>query len=77
VVGWTAAAQGDSPVSDYQVLCTPSGDSGYAPVIYDAGTALIASVPIPDQTVNWSVQVRAENAAGWGPWSAAVVQYSI
>ena len=75
VVGWTAAAQGDSVITDYQVLCTPLGDSGYSPVTYDAGTALIASVVIPDQTVDWSVQVRAENAAGWGPWSAAVIQY--
>jgi len=53
------------------VVCTPS-NSNLSPVIYDAGTGLLAGVIVPTDTVDWSVQVRAENAAGWGPWSPAV-----
>ena len=71
VVAWTAAPQGDSSTIDYQVVCTPS-DPNLSPVTYDAGTGLIASVIVPTSTIDWSVQVQAENAAGWGPWSPAV-----
>jgi hypothetical protein len=71
VVAWTAASAGDSATSDYQVLFTPLSSS-FSPVTYDAGTGLIASVVVPSQAIDWSVQVRAENTAGWGPWSPAV-----
>jgi hypothetical protein len=70
VVAWTAASAGDSATSDYQVLFTPLSSS-LSPVTYDAGAGLIASVVVPSQAIDWSVQVRAENAAGWGPWSPA------
>jgi hypothetical protein len=70
VATWTAAPPGDSATTDYQVLCTPSNH--LSPVTYDAGTGLIASIIVPTDTVDWSVQVRAENAAGWGAWSPAM-----
>ena len=71
VVAWTAASVGDSATSDYQVLFTPV-NSNLTPVTYDAGTGLIASVVVPSQAIDWSVQVRAENTAGWGAWSPPV-----
>lgn len=72
VTAWTPGMPGDSITTDYQVVAT-AVDSTLLPVAVDAGTGLVAGVTLPDSTPDWSIQVRAQNAAGWGPWSSPVV----
>lgn len=72
LVHWTAPSAGDSPISDYQVSIAQYDPTGPATVI-DAGTATSASITGFSNVPDWSVQVRAANAAGWGPWSGKVV----
>jgi hypothetical protein len=67
---WSApASAGDSPIDQYEVTIN-GGDGGgtftqtvSAPTV----TATFAVSDIPD----WSIQVRAHNAAGWSPWSTS------
>jgi hypothetical protein len=64
---WKAAVPGDSPVDQYEIMIKGS-DGGGTFTQTVPGTTLAASFTvsgIPD----WSVTVRAHNAAGWGPWS--------
>ena len=72
VAAWTAGTPGDSITTDYEV-CATAVDSSQPPVVVDAGTSLVAGINLPESVDNWSIQVRAENAAGWGPWSTAMV----
>jgi len=75
VVQWTAATPGDSPISDYQVMATAHDPGGPAPapVTVDAGATTSVAVGGLDTTLDWSIQVRALNSFGWGPWSTAVI----
>jgi hypothetical protein len=68
---WTAAAGGDSPVDQYQIQIRGSDGGGTFIQTVDGSTlsAFFSVSDIPD----WSVTVRAHNAAGWGPWSARYV----
>ena len=72
---WTAAVPGDSPVDAYEVKASAYDADPPVPGPFtqsvDGGAR--NAVFMVDQTFDWSVRVRAHNAAGWGPWSAAVV----
>jgi len=72
VAAWVAPDAGDSPIDDYQVAVAQSDPTG-PPTNVDAGTATSATLTGFDSTLDWSVHVRAHNAAGWGPWSTSVV----
>jgi hypothetical protein len=66
---WNAAVPGDSPIDQYEVMITGSDGGGTFTQIV-SGTTLTASFTI-DSVPDWTVVVRAHNAAGWGPWSAS------
>jgi len=67
VATWQAAVPGDSPVDLYQINIRGS-DGGGTFTQTVSGTTLTASFVV-DDIPDWSVTVRAHNAAGWGPWS--------
>jgi hypothetical protein len=75
VATWKAAVPGDSPIDAYAVRVSaydadapvPSPQAKRLP-----GSVLSASFTL-DSSSNWKIIVRAHNAAGWGPWSKAVV----
>jgi hypothetical protein len=70
VATWVAAVAGDSPVDSYQVTITGSDGAGtFTQTV--GGSTLSASFVVSD-IPDWSIQVRAHNAAGWGAWSARV-----
>jgi hypothetical protein len=68
VAGWSAPSSGDSPIDRYQVTISGSDGGGTftQTVPGSARSASFAVSDIPD----WTIRVRAHNAAGWGPWSA-------
>jgi len=70
-VRWVAAAPGDSPTDQYEVFVKwVDGDTRggtYDQIV--SGQTLSAYFAV-DNTSDWSVEVRAHNASGWGPWSA-------
>jgi hypothetical protein len=67
-VSWSAAISGESPVDQYQITIKGSDGGGTFTQTVDDNTltATFAVSDIPD----WSIQVRAHDAAGWGPSSA-------
>ena len=67
---WLAANPGNSPVDQYLVTITASDTDGTLTQTI-SGTTLIAYFNV-DSNPSWSVTVRAHNAAGWGPVSAAI-----
>jgi hypothetical protein len=68
-VSWNAAVPGDAPVDQYEITIT--GSDGGGTFTQDVpGTALTAYFTA-DPTPNWTITVRAHNAAGWSPWSAS------
>ena len=68
VASWAASSGGDSPVDAYEVTITGS-DGGGTVTQTVAGAVLAAVFPVSD-TPDWSIKVRAHNAAGWSAWSA-------
>ena len=68
VATWTAAHPHDSPVDQYSVMISGSDGAGTHKQTV-SGSTLTARFPV-DSAPNWSVKVRAHNAAGWSPWSA-------
>jgi hypothetical protein len=65
-------------VDQYQVSVNISGDSGAVPSSFAqtvSGSTFSAGFGAND-AYDWSVQVRAHNAAGWGPWSTAVILHA-
>ncbi|HTP47975.1 MAG TPA: fibronectin type III domain-containing protein [Casimicrobiaceae bacterium] len=68
---WTAAVPGDSPTDSYQITINGS-DGGGTFTQAVPGSTLTATFAVSD-IPDWSVKVRAHNAAGWGPWSARFV----
>jgi hypothetical protein len=67
VATWSTAAAGDSPTDQYEVTITGSDAAGtYTQSV--SGSILSASFTVNDIS-DWWIQVRAHNAAGWGPWS--------
>ena len=75
VASWTASTPGDSPITDYQVQATAydTGGATPPPVVTDAGPTTSVGIGGLDSTLDWSIQVRALNSFGWGPWSTAVI----
>jgi hypothetical protein len=72
LVRWTAPTAGDSPIDDYQVGIAEYDPTG-APTVIDAGTATATTATGFSNVPDWSVQIRAHNAAGWSAWSARVI----
>ena len=70
IATWQADDPGNSPVDQYLVTITDSDTAGTLTQTV-SGTTLIAYFNV-DSNPSWSVTVRAHNAAGWGPSSAAV-----
>ena len=71
MASWAAATPGDSPVDKYLInIRIYDGDITASRAQTVSGSALSAIIPNVDDTWDWSVRVRAHNAAGWGPWSA-------
>jgi hypothetical protein len=74
IASWAAAKPGNSPVDAYQVtISVYDGDTSGSYTQTVSGSALSATFSGVDDNDSWSVQVRAHNAAGWGPWSALYV----
>jgi uncharacterized protein (DUF58 family) len=73
VVFYSAAPAGRSATTNYQVRATSLGDGSFGPVMVKTGPILEAALTMPSWTPDWSIRVRARDAAGWGSWSKAVV----
>lgn len=65
---WKPATGGNAPVDEYQVQITGSDAGGtFAQTLPGTASSTTFSVSsVPD----WTVKVRAHDAAGWSPWSA-------
>jgi hypothetical protein len=72
-VQWVAAVPGDSPTDQYEIAVTwVDGDTPGGSYTQTVDGQTLSAYFAVDNTSVWEVQVRAHNAAGWGPWSAAV-----
>jgi hypothetical protein len=72
-VTWTAASPGNSPIDGYEVVFFGPEDGNPAPGPYTVATnGETTARQTLDTNFDWTVKVRAHNAAGWGPFSAAV-----
>jgi hypothetical protein len=69
----SATTAGGSATTTYQVRATSLGDGSFGPVTVKAGPILEAALTMPSWTPDWSIRVRARDAAGWDSWSKAVV----
>ena len=73
-VRWAASAAGTNTVDSYDVrVIWQDGDNPggtYDQVV--SGQTQTAYFAV-DNTSNWSIQVRAHDAAGWGAWSTSIV----
>jgi hypothetical protein len=71
VVTWVAARPGDSPIDQYRITIAGS-DGGGIVTQSVSGATLTASFAVSD-IPDWTITVRAHNAAGWGPSSRPIV----
>ncbi|MDQ6616977.1 MAG: fibronectin type III domain-containing protein [Actinomycetota bacterium] len=69
---WAPGSTGDSPIDQYEVTAT--NHDGDTPVVVTQFVSTTSAYLTVDDTLDWIVTVRAHNAAGWGPWSASVLQ---
>ncbi len=72
---WAAAVPGDSPIDQYQITITVSDGGTVVPGPFTqtlSGSTLSAGFVVAD-TFDWTIQVQAHNAAGWGPPSTPIV----
>ena len=67
IATWNAALPGNSPVDEYEIVINGSDGAGTSTQTV-SGTTLTAYFNV-DSIPNWTVTVRAHNAAGWSPWS--------
>jgi hypothetical protein len=71
---WRASSPGDSPVDQYQINASPhDADPAPSPVTRSVSGSTLGAAFGVDDSVDWSVEVRAHNAAGWGAWSSAII----
>jgi hypothetical protein len=73
-ISWGTTDPGNSPIDNFEikaVAVTSRTTSPLDAVIPAPATAY--TFYEPNNSVSWRVTVRAHNAAGWGPWSKAVV----
>ena len=69
VASWQAGTAGDSPTDSYQITITGSDGGGtYTQTV--SGSTLTSTFSVSD-VPDWRIQVRAHDAAGWGPWSTS------
>jgi hypothetical protein len=75
IVYWTASLPGDSPVDTYQVkIAAHDADPPTpSPQTNSVGGTATEDVFTAQFVDDWSIQVRAHNAAGWSSWSTAIV----
>ena len=71
VATWAAAAPGDSPIDQYRITIAGSDGGGIARQSV-SGATLTASFAVSD-IPDWTITVRAHNAAGWGRSSPPIV----
>jgi hypothetical protein len=70
-VSWIPGDPGNSAVDQYEVLiASVDGDTNQVITTTVAPPATSAYISA-DSVSSWSITVRAHNAAGWSPWSAA------
>ena len=69
VVNWKAAPPGDSPTDEYRVTIT-NPDTGDTFTHTVSGSALTAGFAVSD-VPDWTIQVQAHDAAGWGHFSTS------
>lgn len=72
-VSWGATDPGNSPLDSFEIKAVAVNSKTASPL--DAvipAPASAYSFYNPDNSVTWSVTVRAHNAAGWGAWSNPV-----
>jgi hypothetical protein len=73
-VSWGTTSPGNSPMDRFEIQALPVNSAATSPL--DAVISAPAAAYYfgnADNSVSWQVTVRAHNAAGWGPWSTAVV----
>lgn len=71
-ITWTPGNDGGSEITGHDVGYTPSG--GSETVVATGSTAAAYTLGGLTDGVEYSVRVRAENSAGKGAWSDAVVK---
>jgi hypothetical protein len=73
-VSWGTTDPGNSPIDNFEIkaVAVNSGTTSPLDAVIPAPAAAYTFYN-PDNSVSWRVTVRAHNAAGWGPWSTAVV----
>ena len=69
VVNWKAPPPGDSPTDEYRVTIT-NPDTGNTVTQTVSGSAVSASFAVSD-VPDWTIQVQAHDAAGWGHLSTS------
>jgi hypothetical protein len=73
-VSWGATDPGNSPIDSFEIQALPANSGTTSPLdAVVSAPATAYSFGNADNSVTWQVTVRAHNAAGWGPWSTAVV----
>jgi hypothetical protein len=72
---WQAPRGGDSPIDRYQVTVSPHDAEPPAPspVTQSLSGSTLSTAFQVDDSLDWSVQVRGHNAAGWGVWSSPII----
>lgn len=70
VAQWSPADPGNSPIDQY--LITITGSDGGGTFINSVSGGTLTTYFSVDYIPNWTVQVKAHNAAGWGSASAPV-----
>jgi hypothetical protein len=73
-ISWGATDPGNSPIDRFEIQALPmnSGTTSALDAVISAPAGAY-SFGNADNSVSWQVTVRAHNAAGWGPWSTAVL----
>ena len=69
---WQSSLPGDAPIDSYQLRLARHDPNGL-PAYRLIGLATTFSQTGIKNIYDWSVQVRAHNAAGWGPWCLAKI----
>lgn len=68
VASWQAAPSGDSPTDEYQI--TIVGSDGAGTYTQSVPASQLWAEFVVNDIPDYQIEVRAHDAAGWGPWSA-------
>jgi hypothetical protein len=73
-VSWGSTVPGNSPIDRLEIRALPVNSGTTSPLdVVISAPATAYSFGNANNSVSWQVTVRAHNAAGWGPWSTAVL----